>query len=622
MEASTTVVAPVSPTTRHAWLPYTVAGLLLVWMAVAITLAQWRMAPTFDEQNHVTRGIAILRTGDYRLSYHHPPLANILQGLPVAWGTHGFSTDADWWNPGTPNSLSIWDAAATTIWRRAPGRTYDANLAPNGLAVIRLARLPMLLFALGMGVLIFLWARALFGAWGGVLSLALYAFDPNMLAHGGLATTDIPAACTILLAMWLARGYLRAPSRGRLIWAGLGLGLALAAKFSALILLPVLGLLLLIVALAAPRLAGLKLADVWRAHPLVGRVGRALAVCAVAGLIAGVTVWGVYGCWVEALGSKPGQPVAADANLKERLPVPALQYLRGIRTVKSEAGGHRAYLLGETDARGKGWWYYFPVTAAVKTPLPALLCILTILALLLVPRARAALSVPGHEWLILLLPAGVFLLAALGLLGVSLNLGIRHVLPLYPFLLIAAGGLVKLRPEMPAIWRGGALAALIAVQAIGTTTAFPNYLSYFNGLVRPGQGYRVLADSNLDWGQDLGALVAWQRAQGVRHLAISYFGTTPPEAYGLTRQAAPVAPTANQQSYTAQAGFGLMRRDPAGIANYHGWLAISASNLVMPMEANKDAPATNYRRALRDLGVDPDTPDARVGATIFVYRLP
>ncbi len=563
---------------------------LLAWIVVAVTFSQRQMAPTFDEQNHVTRGIAILHTGDYRLVYHHPPLANILEALPVAWhpDTH-FTPDPAWWqyHPHNAHSLSIWEASNATLW-------HDSA---HGVHLIQLARMPVLLFTLVLALVVFLWSAELFGPWGGLFSLALFALDPTVLAHSGLATTDMAAACTIVLAVYWLRRYVRQPSTGRLLAAGAGVGLALAAKFTGLILIPICGLILLDYVIRLPRPEE-GLAARWAKLPLGTRLGRMIGVGLLILVVGGVVLWGTYGLHVEMLGSKPGVPVAASASLKARLPIPAYQYLRGLKTVKSEADGHLAYLLGKTDTSGKGWWYYFPVALAVKTPIPELLAIVGILMVLCLPRARRQLALPAGELPWLLIPIGLYTLAALGVLGISLNLGIRHVLPLFPFLLILAGGWAALPVRVR--WYRPLLGVALIGQLVTVGCAGPDFLAYFNEAAGgAARGYRILADSNCDWGQDLGKLAELQRTLNLQPLTLSYFGTTPPAAYGL--QCRPAT------------GFGLMREAPAPNLAGRGYLAVSVTNLV---GGPGYTPGVDYRPLLRE------TPFARAGQTIFVYRLP
>ncbi len=539
-------------------------------MVVVVSLAQVRLTPTFDEQNHVTRGISVLRTGDYRLIYHHPPAANLLQGLLVAWapGTR-FVMESAWGNP-----QDIWPAAKATIWERSG----------DGVRLIQRARIGTLVFLLLLGLVAFLWARELFGPWAGVLALALVGLDPNLLAHGGLATTDLPATATFALALYLLRRYLQQPVRGRLLAAGAAIGLALATKFSALLLVPLTGFFLLIALFTE--------AGSWWPRFL-----RAAGRFVLLGLIAGAVVWAFYGFKVEPLGSKIGQPLSANTSALDRVSVPALQYLRGLKAVATEAEGHRAYLLGQADTTGKGWWYYFPVAIATKTPLPELLAILGILVVLALPRARNALGVARRELPFLFIPAGLYLAAALGLFGISLNLGIRHILPLYPLLLVIAAGWAVLAA------RRRALLAMVMVglglQVASVLRAYPDFLSYFNEAAGgPANGYRILVDSNYDWGQDLGALATWQRQHGIQEIGLSYFGTTPPEAVGIR--------------CTPLAGFGVMGEAPApDLSRYNGYLAVSATNLL----GGPAYSGVDYR-ALPDSALV-----GRVGRTIFVYHL-
>jgi 4-amino-4-deoxy-L-arabinose transferase-like glycosyltransferase len=582
------LASPIRTTRTFPVIPALVIVLLL-WIAVVVTLAQLRMAPTFDEQNHVTRGISILRTGDYRLALHHPPLANILEALPVAWRRDtAFSTAMPSWSSDDPGvNLNIWRASKSTLWEQSN----------SGLTLIHLARLPVLLFSLLLAVVIFLWSRALFGPWGGVLSLAFYALDPNILSHSGLATTDMAATCMIALALYWFRGYLIQPHRLRLLLAGAGIGLALASKFNALILVPIIGLLLLLAAVW-PTTLGFTLPISWSTKRPGWRLSRAFGVFMLLGCIAGVLIWATYGFQIEPLGKKPGKPLPTTASTFERLPVPALQYLRGIRIVTMQAEDHRAYLLGMTDTTGSGWWYYFPVAIATKSPIPMLLAVLCSLMLFALPRVRAKLTFPRGEWLLLLLPVAIYLLAAMGFLGIKLNLGIRHILPIYPFIFIGLGILATIRPSTGLYaW---ALGGVLLLQGVAVGRNYPDFLAYFNELSGGRQnGYKILVDSNYDWGQDLGRLAELQHKEQLYPLAFSYFGTTPPEAYGVT--------------YTPLPGFGLMRTVPMpDLADYQGYIAISATNLYGGIGyTGQDYPRLLKEKNARLYG--------RAGNTIFIY---
>lgn len=572
---------------RITWI---ICSAIFLWMFLVVTSAQLRMAPTFDEQNHVTRGISVLRTGDYRLCYHQPPLANIMEGVPLIWQHTGFTTNLSAWKDARKRPENIWPVSTTTIW---------SNMR-QGLQLIHWARLPILLFTLIMAGVVFLWSRELFGLWGGLLSLLLLAFDPNILAHSGLATTDIAAAATIALALYLLRRHLLHPTRWTLLAAGVGLGLALGAKFSSIIIFPIMALLLFIFTIVPISLEK-SLLSTWINLPWITRFRHALWVGVLIIIVGCITLWGIYGFHIETLGKRPGAAIGTKARLIEQIPIPALQYFRGIKAVASEAKGHPAFLLNQIDTTGHGWWYYFPVAIATKTPLPELILILSAFAIIIIPQLRRQLQIPWYEWSFLVIPIIIYLMAASGLFGFSLNLGIRHILPVFPFLLILPAALVRLAQPVvqkkTCLWLLPAVGVFLVLQIIDIAHAFPYYLSYFNTAAemwRPG--YTILVDSNMDWGQDLPQLALLQRQKRLYPLFFSYFGTTPPAAYGI--------------SATPLAGFGIMEKAPApDFATLKGYLAISVTDLM----EGKAYTGFDYRMLQRM------KPSYLAGKTIVIY---
>jgi len=470
-----------------------------------------KMSPTYDEQNHLTRGIAILKTGDFRLSFHHPPFANILSSVPVMIG------DNYWWNnssnkfeenvpsfePENENFLNIWTASHETL--------YKSQEVFDGVKAIKISRLPTLLFAICAALIIFLWTKELFGYIGAILSTGIFLFDPNIIAHSTLTTTDMAATATILLSVYLLRKYIVRPSWMILIACGAAVGVAFLCKFSSIILLPIFALILL---------STIK-------HPKIGkRVLNALWVGILMLVIAGFTVWAGYFFKVEKLAAKPGEAFSVQYSGKGNIPVPAKQYMRGIKTVMVEADGHKAYLNGVTDDTGNGWWYYFPATFVYKTNWIALILIAVTTILFILPKTRRKIKLPLNETLFLGIPIIIYLLAGFGLLGISLNLGVRHLLPIYPFIYIFIGALgvfadftTKKTRIVTIVTLVTILFSYIAIIALN----HPNYLSYFN-LPR---GDRYLIDSNYDWGQELEKLKDYEDERS-SPVYLSYFGTTPP----------------------------------------------------------------------------------------------
>jgi 4-amino-4-deoxy-L-arabinose transferase-like glycosyltransferase len=313
-----------------------------------------------------------------------------------------------------------------------------------------------------------LWVRRRAGDWAAFCALALYAFDPNVIAHGRYTTNDLAVSAFFFLACVLWDRALRRATASDYAFAGLALGLALGTKFSAVLLLPI------FVLLALAR----------RPKPRPALLG-ALVSCAVAFAIVAALYRG-----------RPGM------------------YADGLRMVSSI--GHISYLLGQ-DSRD-GWWYYFPVAFAVKTPV-ALFALIAVAAFAVwrrrgVPSRLAVLVVPIAFY-------GVSCLFS------RADIGLRYLLPIYPMLY-----------ALLAIVAGGAPRWLVAlcVVAFGAESAavYPNYLAFFNVLVGgPAQGPKYLLDSNIDWGQDLDKTKRWLQARGIDHVCMAYFGNVPAAYFGI-----------------------------------------------------------------------------------------
>ncbi len=404
------------------------------------------------------------------------------------------------------------------------GRTF-LLAQPSLEAATWRARLPSLaLLGLLVGV-VFGWSRSLYGTAGASLSGILVASSPALLAHGGLATTDIHAAFAMTLAAFCWSRFHDRPDPRRAAAAAATLGLALCTKFSALALLPAFALsgLYRVWTERAPlrprgapeeRAAG-------SGRPLtIALFAPWLAVWAAIVVAAFGVVWLAYGATLGAhpiRGATPTIPVFAD-------------YAHGLRTLRElSESGWPAYLLGQHGTHG--WWYYFPIALAVKTPLWALAAWTA--AALLSPWIRG----PGaRREVFVWLPAAIFFAASL---TSNLNIGARHLLPLLPLLHVFAGRLALLRLGTPRL-RAAAFGVLAASAALGIAGAHPTHLGYFNALAGgPAGGWRVLADSNVDWGQDLAALGRFLAERGDPPIRLAYFGPTPPSRYGIRRQPLP-----------------------------------------------------------------------------------
>lgn len=456
---------------------------------VQAALASPRKSAAFDEEYHVAAGYAYLKTGDFRMSTSHPPLVNALSALPLLLRDDiALPIDSEAWA-----SSDYFIFSDLFLWR--------ANANPQ--SILEWARWPVIGLGALLALALFFWARQMISPIGGWIALLLATFDPNLLANARLVTTDLGLACFMLLAIWWLWRWLERPSRLNLILTGILVGCTLATKFTGLLILPMLVLILLLYPGYSHR----------RWPGLLG-----------IGLVGYLTLWAVFRFDV---GPVPGFAL--------QLPIPAPFYPYSVwdTFMVIEEQPKPAYLLGQISDRG--WWTYFPVALGVKTPLPTLLLGLWGGATMLRRRGWRQSSV---VWVPFVLYLG---LAMTG----RITIGYRHILPVVPFLLMMAAhvGLV-VADATTAVWRAwpvrlrvavGALVLSVAWTAVGTLRLFPHQEAFFNEIAGgPANGADWLVDSNIDWGQDLILLQELLAERGIDDVYLGYFGTALPERYGIS----------------------------------------------------------------------------------------
>jgi len=487
---------------------------------IALTVGSYtRKSATVDEPQHLTAGYTALRLHDYRIDPEHPPFLRLWAALPLlAMRDVHLDTNGVAWQ--TANG---WDYSHHFL--------YELNDADR---LLYRARFMTVLLGILLGVLLFCWARELFGFWTAAAVLALYCVEPNILANSSLVTTDFGVACFIFGALYFLWRLARELTIGNLAGLVVFFALAQASKFSALLLGPIVLLLLV---------AHILWGGSWRCEfvndgELRSRRAKALtalALVVVLALASYVAVWAAYGFRYG--------PTAPSTDLTQLRNNPQfLQHVRLVATVANWLDEHRllpdsytqgfilsqvkvqhrsAYFAGEFSRTG--WWYYFPAAFAVKTPLTVLFLLCCSLALLAKDRAQWKLD----AWFMALPPA-IFLGAAM---AAHLNIGVRHILPIYPFVFLIAGVTLE---KIRARWRPILLLAPIALASLELATVYPDCLAFFNGLIGgPRNGHWVLLDSNLDWGQDLKPLKCWMDAHHVEQINLGYFGTADPAYYGI-----------------------------------------------------------------------------------------
>ncbi|MGW7378333.1 phospholipid carrier-dependent glycosyltransferase [Streptomyces sp. NPDC054794] len=482
---------------RHRrWLAPLLVVLLLTQMAVAMVTTAVQQTPTVDEPVYVATATDYLREHRLRYNPEHPPLGKlvIMAGLAVA----------------DPHYDPSFHGSQGQVGRHL---LYESGNDPWRLMLW--ARLPMIALTLLFGLVVLAFAREIAGTLAGLVALALYAFSPDVIAQGSLATLDVPAAGFVLTSAWLVRRARLGP-RLYLPLAGVALGAAVATKMSALPAIPV--------------LMALALLSVWHARRPDGRTERrrtlllGLAGAGVVALAAIAVVWATYLAVDPLLRFTPAEPVPTVHGLRDRLagllPFPRA-FQDGMRVQFGfEDYPWQGYLFGRLYTGSL--WYYLPAALLVKTPLGMLaLWVAGAVAVVALRRLRPAAPY-------VLVPPAVLLAAAM---TGSRDFGTRYAVFVPMFLAVGGACVLAVR------WRWGPLVTggLLLFVAISSLRTFPYYLPYSNeAFGGPEKTHLRLHDSNVDWGQDLGRLAdrLRQRYPGER-IWLVYKGSGVPSYYGI-----------------------------------------------------------------------------------------
>jgi hypothetical protein len=471
------------------------------------TLSALGETQTWDEGIHLSAGYAYLTRSDFRWNQEHPPLAKLLSALPLI----GF-------HPELPVNAESWRNLDET--QMGIDFLYHNHASADSLLFAGRA-VTMVLSLLYLGASAWIIRRRL-GPAAALLTVSLCAFDPNLIAHARYITTDFPVTAFYFVAALLWMEYLISGRLRDLVLAALGFALALVTKFSALLLLPGFAVLYAIRWWQRP-------SD----FPLRRTAAVGAALVGVTLVVAAVAYWPeTLRCWRTAV---PPLTASVDRGnlIGEALyragrwfHLPAHAFFTGLgKVAQHNQGGHSSYLLGMRS--DKGWWYYFPVVFAVKSTIAALAATLLLVAAG-VGAARRLRTVP-FLWLGLLVPPTIYFVFSM---TSAINIGMRHILPVYPFLYLAVAALLT-QANAPR-WARYAAVSLAALQIAECASIFPDYLAFFNAISGgPGNGPHYLVDSNIDWGQDIKKLRNWLRAHGTNTARVWYFGNAQMDYYGI-----------------------------------------------------------------------------------------
>ncbi len=526
--------------------------LLCLHFALAST-SLVRGSPTFDEPAHIVGGLESWLCDDYRINPENGILPQRLMSLPLLFMDVKFPA---------PDSRD-WSVAA---WRSLPGKVmFDYGNDPDRL--LAAARFAILLCSLFLGAYVYFCSREIFGHLGGLISLSLYALSPSILAHCRLATSDLLSCLFFLACVRELWRLLQAVTLGRLALVAFLLGALCLTKMSFSMIVPI-GLILAVARLCMRKPLELRLP--WgKSYVFEGQTRQIIVfsgvvlVCLAAAVL---MIWLFFGFRYSMLnpelaGDVPTEPLWKEllqetgslgegVDMLRRGKVLPEGFLYGFLFVIKHSMHRYSYLNGEFSV--SGWWYYFPYCFLVKSTLWEI--ILGALGLAVVAAGfRKSLSGgvlegfhDGSE-LAKLVPYAVF--AAVYILfavASRMNIGQRHILPLYPVLFIFAGAVVHL--SLPKGWKGIAAGlALLGLMLLEGLLIWPNYLAYFNVLAGgPSNGYKHLVDSSLDWGQDLKNVKVWleKAPSGFdrENVYLSYFGVDRIGRYGLGERRMPCYP--------------------------------------------------------------------------------
>ncbi len=508
-----------APKLQKMWLPAAVAALLVV-LSIELIIPARRQSASFDEGCHTFAGYSSWVRGDFGLNPEHPPLVKLLAALPLLRDHVAY-----------PNLPPVFFKYACFM---GAGQFLYSN--HNAESMLFRARMAAATLTIAAALIVFAAAYEMFGPMVGLLALVLFVFEPNLIAHGSFVTTDMGASLFLFAAVFAFYRYVKKPSALRLLFTGVVAGLALAAKHSGILWVPIFCLLALVEIARNDRFSELCAG---------GRVKRFLRMAGalfVVGLISVGVLWSFYHFHFPAKphGEAMTPPLtgyAADIQhpweksvilgcaRRHLLPEAYLYGMTDILVFPQKF--MRSYLFGKTYRHAQ--WVYFPAAFVIKSTLGFLLL------LLLLPVAIALRRTDRwREILFLAIPAAVYFLAAM---RSGLNIGVRHILPVYPFLIVLAAFAAWSLAQHGRVWRY-AMALLLLFHCVSSARSFPNPLPYSNEVWGgPANTHKYLSDSNVDWAQQLKSTKKFLDERGIKDCWFDYSGrgiVVNPGYYGIS----------------------------------------------------------------------------------------
>lgn len=505
-------------------------ALLLLTIFLVLAASSMRInSATSDEVAHIPSGYTYWKYFDYKINPEHPPLIKLWATIPLLIINPSFPSDSGYWERGDQ-----WEFGRQFLY-------WSGNDADQ---IYFWSRLMIVVIGIILGWYVYRWAQELYGWKAGLLALTFYVFDPNIITHSTIVQTDLPISAGIFILIYYFWKYTNTRTENfswqQIAVLGLLVGICFAIKFTGIYVVFFLTLLYFVhlyFDIYLKNNSEKETTDFFAAFSgfftyLQGDKGKKQ-------MAYGSTVFGIF----IALGIVFLAATYGFINFK--------WYFVGFNdVVLHSTAGHPAYLLGMNSQTG--WWYYFIVAFLVKTPIPTIVLLFASLFVFFKTLKNKALT---HQQqlkneLFLLLPAGLYFIS---FMISALNIGLRHILPMYPFLFVFMGSLVTV--DWPVLgekiaryknYGAYALGVLVAWLVVANIMIYPYYIASFNEFAGgPENGHKYLLDSNLDWGQGLKETSQWLDEHGYLNQTIrmTYFGSEDPGYRGITFKNITCAPT-------------------------------------------------------------------------------
>ncbi|MDD3072200.1 MAG: glycosyltransferase family 39 protein [Candidatus Pacebacteria bacterium] len=572
---------------------YIIATILLIFLFFISFSSILEDTLTFDETAHVTAGYSYLIKKDMRVNPEHPPLVKNIAAFPLLFLNLNFPSDSPNWTQEQPPRWWVqFDLANDFI--------YNSKNNPDKIMLF--SRTVMILFLLLLGFLIFHFARKKYGNKAGLISLFLFSFSPTFLAHGRLINTDIGAAFGALLSFYFWLRFFEKPSKKNVLLAGITFGIALSLKFSLVLLIPTFVIITLVYALLQEK-------------PFYQLLKYSL-LSFLAGVIGMVFV--VFPLYQYHVYNYPPERQARDAEYiletfgnrtivngiiyssEKPFLRPFAQYFLGLFTAMQRVdGGNTTFFLGEISSGS--FKSYFPTVYFIKETLTFHILTIISLALLflyilkyrLFQRPIYALREYFAEFSMFVFMAIYWYTS----INSNLNIGVRHLLPVFPFAFILVGGAIS-KINFSKSFKI-LLFALFSFQIYSVISIYPHFLAYFNETVTPQKGHLYVVDSNLDWGQDLKRLKNLLDEKEIDFIYIDYFGGGNLDYY------------LGEENYKRWEGLNSPHDFPKG-----NWLAVSLNQL----QGGRGIPVKGYdQRTDYYMWLNKYEPSYVIGYSIFLY---